>query len=829
MGRGDRTEVLAPAGLVEPDSTSATACLHCGLDVPRSRLARGNQFCCSGCDHVYRLIHDAGFQQYYQLRPGRGVPAPGLREDALAWLEPLLAAPPSPDGLLHLSLDLQGVHCAACVWLLQQLFERRPGAVRLRINPARGTAELIWDPGRGDVREYLADAVQFGYRFGPRSGRAPARSNGTLVRIGICAAAAMNVMIFSLCYYFGLSAGDGRIYRFLGHVSLLLTAVAAVVGGQVFFRSAWQGLRRGLVHLDLPIALGILLAFTGSVLAYFLWGPERAYFDTVAIFVTLMLVGRWLQERIVERNRLSVLSTEGLEGFYVRRVLRSVDGADRIETVPAGLVQADDVLLMVPGDLVPVAGILQEGQPVLSLEWITGESELVEGVRAVEIPAGAFHAGRSPFRMVAKEAFGQSRVHDLLSGPIATERQSREERWWSRASTGYVVAVLLLAAAGFARWVGQDLTLALEVTIAILVVTCPCAIGLAGPLAQELTLLALKRRGVFVRSRSLLARALSVRKVFFDKTGTLTLGRLALDRVSLDGLAALDAFDRNVLEGMALRSNHPRSRAVVLGLGSCTDASAADPAGTDAVPADAVPADAVLESIGEGLELTVPDRGVYRLGRPDYVLGASGAILGREFTVFGRDGVLLAALSFDEELRGDAAEEIGRLRALGLEIELLSGDSVERTQRVAAQLGLSPECARGGLAPEEKSARVRERDDSDTIMVGDGLNDAAGLSEAFVAGTPAVDHPSLPARADFYFLGEGIAAVRLVLAAASRLRSVVRTNLAIGVIYNAVVLGFCFGGKVGPVSAAVLMPISSIGLVLLTVYRMRGREASWTS
>jgi len=198
-------------------------------------------------------------------------------------------------------------------------------------------------------------------------------------------------------------------------------------------------------------------------------------------------------------------------------------------------------------------------------------------------------------------------------------------------------------------------------------------------------------------------------------------------------------------------------------------------------------------------------------------------------TVFSRDGELITAFTFDEELRGDAAEEISRLRARGLEIELLSGDSEERTQRVAAQLGLPAGNAFGGLQPEEKSARVRELDRSDSLMIGDGLNDAAGLGEAFVAGTPAIDHPSLPARADFYFLGEGISAVRLVLSGAARLHTVVRTNLAVAVAYNALALALCFTGRVSPVSAAILMPISSIGLVLLTVYRMKGREASWTS
>ena len=863
MARVDRIDLLASSGIAESpaDESSATSCLHCGLDVPRNRLARGNRFCCSGCDHVYKLIHESNLEQYYELRPERGVPVSGFREDAFGWLEPMLGAAQSSDGLLRLALDIQGVHCAACVWLLQQLYERHTGAVQLRINPGRGSADLVWDPALGDVREYLAGAMRFGYRFGPRTGRPPAKSNGILIRLGISAAAAMNVMIFSLCYYFGLSPSDGWIYTVLGQVSVLLTAVAAFVGGEVFFRSTWNGIRRGVVHLDLPIALGILLAFSGSVVAYVLWGPEKAYFDTVTVFVTLMLVGRWLQERVIERNRLSVLSSDGLDAIFVRRVVRhgSADGdafQERVEVVSGSSIQSGDVLLVVPGDMVPVSGVLQDGNALLSLEWITGESEVVDGLSVATIPAGSFNAGTSAFRLVAKEAFAESRVHDLLSTPAPRERESGQDRWWSRASSVYVASVLLLAVAGFAVWATRDLTKALEVTIATLVVTCPCAIGLAVPLAKELSLLALKRRGVFVRSQGLLDRALAVRRIFFDKTGTLTLGRMTLDPSSRARLAELPAEGRAILYEMSVRSNHPRSRAIVAALSELdtaeevaekaargTDTSTDTSTATATVTATAtttataplavvtLSSDAITEHPGLGLECR--HDGVYRLGRPSFVLGAEGVAAedaaDQSATIFGRDGALLLSLSFDEELRGDASDEVSRLRSSGLEIELLSGDSPERTTKVAEQLGIAPEHAFGGLTPEEKSERVRALDRHDSLMVGDGLNDAAGLDSAFVAGTPAIDHPSLPARADFYFLGEGIAAVRLVLAAASQLSRVVRTNLTVAVAYNAFALALCFTGRVSPVSAAILMPISSIGLVLLTVYRMKGKEGVWTS
>ena len=296
-------------------------CAHCGLALGRHWRVQDGPFCCKGCRTVYALIHEQGFERYYDLKRCATAPPAELSPDSLNWLDSLLAEAPMLPGssMRRLRLDLQGIHCAACIWLLEKLFARHAGAGQLRINPAVGSVDMLWDPSKSDLRDYLHEVESFGYRFGPARKAEPRHSRALLIRIGICAAASMNVMTYSLAYYLGLAPNEASLFDLLGELSLAWAIIALVVGGSPFILSAWRGLRRGIAHLDLPIASGMVLAFAGSTWAYLEHGPRAAYFDTITIFVTLMLVGRWLQERVVERNRNALLASAGIADLFTRR------------------------------------------------------------------------------------------------------------------------------------------------------------------------------------------------------------------------------------------------------------------------------------------------------------------------------------------------------------------------------------------------------------------------------------------------------------------------------------------------------------------------------
>jgi Cu2+-exporting ATPase len=785
-----------------------TECRHCGLPIPRERRRRADPFCCTGCHTVHDLIRGSGLERFYHLRRGAIAPPAGDRTDSFAWVERLTAGD-GPTGVRGLALDVQGVHCAACVWLLQELFTRTPGAVHLRVNPAAGTAEVTWSPAAGDLRAFLAEALRFGYRFGPARKQPAAKSRALLLRLGISAAAAMNVMMFSLSYYFGLSPEDGVVFPYFGWLNLALGTVAVAAAGPVFFRGAWLGLRRGIAHLDLPISLGILLAWGGSVWAHFARGPRAAYFDSLAAFVTLMLLGRWLQERVLERNRRALLAAGGAEALSARRLR---DG--RLEPVSASELRHGDEVWVVPGDLVPLDGRLLERPGVVSLDWIDGESRPRPVEAGDTIRAGSFNAGDSALRVTALQDFGDSRLVGLLAMAPEPDEARRSGRWWHRVSTAYVAVVLILAAMGFAAWWPAGAERALQVTVSILVVTCPCALGLATPLAHEMVHAALRRRGVFVRSATYSDRALSVRKILFDKTGTLTHGGARVGDEGRRAIRSLSHDARRALYNLAVRSNHPVSVAVAAAVAE------------DGAPELLRGAD-VREWPGLGLEWADGAR-VWRLGRRDFAVGGAGdgAAAGTE-AVFSADGRPLAAIPWGEALRDDAREEIAALTGRGLEVHLLSGDAPDRVEAAARELGIPAERARARLSPEDKAARVAELDDRDTLMIGDGLNDAPSLTAAWTSATPAVDHASLPARADFYFLGGGLGAVRAALLLPRALRTVVRDNLVVAVAYNAAVLALCFAGLATPVHAAVLMPLSSAAVVTLTAWRLSERRLAW--
>ena len=413
-----------------------------------------------------------------------------------------------------------------------------------------------------------------------------------------------------------------------------------------------------------------------------------------------------------------------------------------------------------------------------------------------------------------------------MRAPILTDEAGDVEdsaaRWWRRVGTIYVFGVLLLAAAGFGIWIPKGFEAAARVTVAILAITCPCAIGLGVPLAHEMVHVALRRQGIFLRRRGFLDRALGVRKVLFDKTGTLTLGELRLTEEAGRALLALDPASRDLLHRMSLRSNHPASRAIARAILEGQTAASADPMRVD-------DEDAIVETPGSGMSWARTD-GAYRLGHPAFALAMDrDDVSAAGETVFSKDGRALARFTFDEEMRADARAEVRRLTELGYEIHLLSGDASAKTARLAERAGIPAGNAAGDLSPEAKAERVRAISRGDTLMVGDGINDAMSFDAATCTATPAVDRPALPARADFYFLGEGIGAVRRALESARRLRAVTRANILFALAYNAISLAFCFAGLISPLLAAILMPASSLTVVGHTTWRLTGRRLSWMS
>jgi Cu2+-exporting ATPase len=779
-------------------------CPHCGQEVAADAAAA--PYCCTGCQAASALLTGSGLHRYYTLRRGPGIPVGDAPASDFGWLDELLAAARAQScdaakgclpaqATLTLELDVQGIHCAACVWLIQTLFRRRAGAVHIDLDPGLGRFAITFDDSRFGVRDFLAEIERFGYRTAPRRRGVEGRADDLLLRLGISAALAMNAMMLSLAFYFGLTQeADADRHALFGAAGFGLATLSVLVGGPVFFRGAIQGLRQRVLHLDVPIALGLLLAWLGMAWALAQGRTDSAWFDTLSIFVTLMLLGRWLQHRIVERNRRLLLADPGIDGLRVRRV--AADG--HLEVVAAASVQSGDTLLLAPGELLPVAARVDDAEAVVSLAWITGEAEPQHVARDARLPAGAHNQGASALRVEARESFDASALRTLMrpaSGPQVSAG------FWHHVAVAWVVGVLVAATAGFLVWLPAGFDQALSVAVAILVVTCPCAIGLATPLAGEIAHARLARRGLFFRREGVLDRLATVRHAIFDKTGTLTRGTLRL--ADPGAIATLSRQDRDALYQMAARSSHPRSRAIL----DAFDASSTPPLANDAE---------VREVPGRGLTM--------RWRHSHYTIGKSPSGLASA-AALSRDGALVTELQLEEVLRHDARREVQQLEAAGIATWIASGDDPTRVADVARTLGVAPDRARGGLNPEGKAELVRSIDAHDTLFIGDGINDGPALDAAWVSATPAVDRPSLPARCDIFVVGSGTGALAAAVDAARRVRRVTVRNLAIAAVYNLGGVALAMAGLLTPLVCAIAMPSSSLAVIGLTVWSLRETAA----
>lgn len=801
---------VSPAiDLRERRAARDSVCAHCLLPLP---LAAESRFCCRGCEEVNALLEGGGLAQYYELGGGEGHPVARGSIDH-KWLEPIVAKLADQPGLTRLVLDVQGIHCAACVWLFEEIFRRAPGAAGILVNPAVGSVELTVTPAF-PLAIWISDIESFGYRFGPpvASKAEQGRTVDPLVwRMGVCIAIAMNTMIFGVAIYCGLA--EGRVYRLFHALDFTLSIVSVLVGGTVFFRSAWQALRRRVLHLDLPIALGIALAFTSSTYTYFTRGGATSYFDTLNVFIALMLVGRFLQERVLAKNRAYLLASDGAEGLLTRRFT-----GGRVELIRCTEVVEGDFLLIGHQDLVPVDATLFATEPALfSLDWINGESVPRAFAPGTVVPAGAFSHDARAVVVRATSSFDASSIVALLRTSSRRDGDvARATPWWKRFTSMYVLLVLAIATLSSIGWLvaTRDVGRTLDVVAALLIVTCPCAFGIATPLAYELAQAALRRVGLFVRTPGFLDRAAEIDRIVFDKTGTLTTGTLVVRDVST--LAALAPSEQRIAYALGVRSSHPKSRAIGTALLSIGG------------PTSFAPGDDVREIAGKGLETKIEGH-TYRLGAPAWAAPIRDAAQDGD-VVFSRDGRVLASVTTCEELRPGAPAETQALVAEGYEAYVLSGDSPEATRAIAASCGLPGSHAFGARSPEGKAAWLRELGPGKTLFVGDGINDSLVAEEAYCAGTPAIDRPFMAARCDFYFVSPGLRPIRAALRMARLLARVVRMNLVIAIFYNAITVSLAVSGLMTPLLCAVLMPVSSLSTVLATTALLAGRrKPSWMS
>lgn len=767
------TELREPCGEV--------SCDHCGTSF--QAVMPDTRFCCSGCEYVYRIIHDESLERFYDLRGdvSRPVGSSVFENTDYPWLDSLIELAEEQGSVARLSLALEGISCVGCVWLIDRVFAEAEGGVSCRVNVQYGSIDLEWKSREFDLRAFAGRIKQFGYRICPARESGESESRKVVWKLGLAGAFALNGMLYALPGYLGMEA-DFLIAAHFTWLSAIFASLSMLFCGSYFIAKAAKAALQGIAHLDLPISIGIVFAYAVSWYGFWLGDEHLVYFDFVTTFVFLMLVGRWLQVVAIERNRNRLADIQ-LDAPEVE--IESSGGA-RIKT-GADQIKTGETYWLIPGQRVPVRSTLLSERASLGMDWISGESESRILEQGGEAPSGAELENQFSVRLRASEEWGDSLLNKLSTrGTRSIERDRVAQKWIFRyLSVAFLVAVL----GGSAWWAWGDLAAGLKVFISVLVVSCPCALGIAWPFGDEIALARLKQRGVFVTTHTLWNRLARLRRIVFDKTGTLT--RSSLTLVNPEGIAKLSVEDRRALSSLCARTRHPVSNAIrehLMAKGLF------------------VPLEGDVqtnEKIGHGVELLTA-AGYWKLGRVPWAADAG------EGTVLSRDGRVLLDLRFEDLPLPDSSREVASLRERGLSVAILSGDRMEKARRIGKSLGLPESSVFGNLLPEQKASWIVEHEAERTLMVGDGANDTLAFEAALCSGAPANEQGIVAEKADFHYLGNGIGGIRALLEIGRQRRNAVLGLMGFALTYNVFAVGLSLVGWVTPLTAAILMPLSSI-------------------
>ena len=703
------------------------------------------------------------------------------------------------EGIRQTDLSVPGIHCGGCIQAIEKTLSALPGVEQARVNLSTKRATIRWRSNT-EPAPFIEALRALGYESHLYDVTADAkdRTFGALLRaLAVAGFAASNIMLLSVSVWAGADPETRDLFHGL---SALIALPTLAYSGRIFFRSAWNALRHGHTNMDVPISIGVLLAF-GLSLYETLTHGAHAYFDAAVTLLFFLLIGRTLDHLMRDRARAAV---SGLARLAARGAL--VLKSDGTRTyLPVGEIEPGMTIALAAGERVPVDAQVVCGRSELDCSLVTGESLPVPAAEGALLQAGTLNV-TGPLTIVARAAANDSFLAEMTRMMETAEAgRSTYRRIADRAARLYAPAVHATALLTFIGWMiaSGDAHRAITIAIAVLIITCPCALGLAVPMVQVVAARRLFEHGVLLKDGGALERLAEIDTVVFDKTGTLTLGTPRL----LNGDVS-DPAARGIASAIAMHSNHPYSRAL----------ATMAPLGN----LQTVAASCVTEHPGCGLEARI-DAHVFRLGRPDWAL-SSNAGLSPANVVLSRDGECLARFAFEDRLRIGAAAAVATLRNAGFDVEVLSGDRDATVQPIARSLGVS---YTAGVSPADKIARIANLGASGRkpLMVGDGLNDAPALMAAHASMAPASAADVGRNAADLVFLHESLMAVPEAIGIARAAGRLVRQNLTLAVGYNLIAVPIAILGHVTPLVAAVAMSTSSI-VVVANALRLRGVKQS---
>jgi Cu2+-exporting ATPase len=809
-----------------------TTCFHCSLPVtPEADViavieGQPRHFCCTGCKAVCEAIYQAGLDGFYQRTPEGTclAPPPEIPQELALYdldeVQEEFVGDLGEERDIHLLVE--GIHCAACVWLIEHTLSALPGVIQAQVNLSGKRLHVKWHNGQVSLSRIIERLGQIGYAAVPYDPEvaegALQRQNRTLLyRMAFAAFGMMNLLWISIALYAGANQGEFRdLFHWIGFA---LATPVLLYSGYPFYKGAWAGLRNFHLGMDLPIAIGASITYLYS--AYVTVSGTRSgevYFDTVVNFLFVILVGRYL-EAISKRQ--AVAATQRLLDLQPRVATVLREGKE--EVVPVRAVLQDEIVLVKPGERLPVDGLIVAGQSNVDEAMLTGESVPVTKRSGDPVSAGTINGqGMLQVRMTG------SLKHTALGRIIRLVEEAQASKapiqcMADRVVPWFVAVTLGLATLTFLWWMETSLEVALLAATSVLIITCPCAFGLATPMSIAVASGLGAKFGILVKNGEVLETLSAIKHLVFDKTGTLTEGKLSVIAAYGDGFewrASRDPQIPAVLKTLLSKlvaverySEHPTAQAV-LDWAQTQGLSGSAPTAGDFgyQPGMGVVGMVEGQQVLAGNSTWLDAKQVIRLPRFDAIAErlAEEGISSIRVALAGRE---LALLAIEDRLRPEAEAMVAELRSVGMELTLLSGDRRPVAEAIARRLGGMEVIAE--VLPEAKDQVIRElqKDGHKVAMVGDGVNDAPALVRSDVGIAMGSGTDVSIASADIVLMQGDLQKVRLAIGLSRRTLLTIRQNIGISIVYNIVMVPLAMAAIVTPLVAAISMPLSSLAVI----------------
>ncbi len=784
------------------DKAVKTICYHCGDNCDREHIVfEDKDFCCNGCKTVYEILNQNDLCTYYDLEQNPGISLKSKKfDDKYAYLD--------NEEITHLILDFKdgekakvtfyipSIHCSSCIWLLENLYKLTDGVNHSRVNFVKKEFSADFNPEIISVRKLVELMVTLGYEPSislEDSNKKNEKSiNRSLyLKIGVAGFAFGNIMLLSLPEYFGFEGLEKNIQRFLTYLNILLSLPVVFYCASDYFKSAWSGLKQKFINIDVPISLGIIVLFTRSLYEIIsMSGP--GYLDSLSGLLFFLLVGRWFQNYTYQG-----LSFErDYKSYFPLAIYKYVDGI--LKSIPVNRIEKGDVINVRNQEIIPADSILKSDHANIDYSFVTGESNPVSKNNGDYIYAGGRQLGESINLEVVKPV-SQSYLTQLWNNDAFTkEKDESFESLINKISKYFTIAVLTIALLGFAFWVGNDFKTALNVLTAVLIVACPCALTLSAPFTLGSAMRIFGKKNFYIKNVNVIERLLKISHIVFDKTGTITYNQTS--EVNYEGVE-VEQDDFKNIKALAINSTHPLSRILAESI--------------DENP-DNISLDKYEEITGSGLQAEV-EGDAYKLGNWDFV--NTGEYSSLEITdatqIFvSKNARLLGRFKIENKYREGLKEIVSFLKSR-FGFSILTGDNKNEERRLIELFGNSA-TYKFKQSPQDKLDYIikLQKQNAYVLMIGDGLNDAGALRQSNIGISVTDDTSNFTPASDAIMTSNSLRDLPKFINFAQVSHAIVIAAFTISFLYNILGISFALTGKLTPLVAAILMPLSSISVVV---------------